>query len=147
MHFFSKDSGFLNPGASKVIRRHIIACKVCQQFSKPNPLAPPGYTISPSDVFSHCSIDFAGPFPEDTATGCKSVILAVDWLTRWAEAAATKDASPETATEFIYTHIVTRFGCPISLQSDHGTHFVNPIIRALCRILKYQRHITLNQMT
>ena len=46
------------------------------------------------------------------ATGNKCVILAVDWLTRWAEGEATKDASPEAAADFIYTHIVTRFGCP-----------------------------------
>ena len=80
--------------------------------------------------------------PGASATGNKFVILAVDWLTRWAEGAATRDASPESAADFIYTHIVTRFGCPLSLQSDHGTHFVNPIIKALCRILRINHHLS-----
>ena len=48
--------------------------------------------------------------------------------------------SPEAAADFIYTHIVTKFGCPLSLQSDHGTHFVNPIIKALCPILRINHH-------
>ena len=137
--------------------KHILACQICQQFSKPNPLAAPGYTVNPTDVFSHWSIDFVGPFPdvfshwsidfvrpfpEDMATGNKFVILAVDWLTRWSEGAATKDASPEAAADFIYTHIVTRFGCPLSLQSDNEVHFVNSIIRALCRILKINHHLS-----
>ena len=71
------------------------------------------------------TIDFAWPFLEDIAAGNKVVILAVDWLRRWAEGAATRDASPE-----------------ISFQSDHGTHFVNPIIKALCRILRINHHLS-----
>jgi len=75
-------------------------------------LAVRGYGISPTDIFSYWSIDFAGPFPEDVGTCAKYAILAVDWLTRWAEGAASKDGSPETAAEFIYDNIVTRYGCP-----------------------------------
>lgn len=101
-----------------------------------------GYGISPTDIFSYWSIDFAGPFPEDVGTCAKYAILAVDWLTRWAEGAASKDGSPETAAEFIYDNIVTRYGCPLSLQSDHRTHFVNPIIQALCKILRIKHHLS-----
>jgi len=133
---------FWVPGAAKIIARHIAACRQCQQFAKPNPLAVPGYSVSPTDVFSHWSIDFAGPFPEDVTTGAKYAILAVDWLSRWAEAEPTKDASPEAAAEFIYNNIVTRYRCPISLQSDNGTHFINPIIRILCKILKVKHHLS-----
>ena len=86
-------------------------------------------------MFSHWSIDYAGPFPEDAATGARYAILAVDWQSRWPEGAATRDASAETAAEFIYDNIVTRYGCPLSLQSDHGSYFVNRIIHALCKIL------------
>lgn len=130
------------PGAAKLIGNHIMACKVCQEFSKPNPLASPGYSVKPTDVFSHWSIDFAGPFPEDLQTGCRFVILAVDWLSRWVEGAACKDASPETAAEFLYEYVVTRYGCPLSLQSDNGPHFVNPIIRSLCGILRIKHHFS-----
>lgn len=130
------------PGASKIISAHVMACKVCQEFSKPNTLISPGYSMNPNDVFSHWSIDFAGSFPEDIQTGCKFVILAVDWLSRWVEGAACRDASPETAADFIYEYIVTRYGCPQSLQSDNGPHFVNPIIRCLCRILRVKHHLS-----
>ena len=57
------------------------------------------------------------------------------------EGAATKDASPESAAEFIYENVVTRYGCPQSLQSDNGTHFINQIIRALCKILRIKHHL------
>jgi len=69
-------------------------------------------------------------------------LLAVEWVSRWVEGAATKGAPAEAAAESIYENIVTRYGCPQSLQSDNGTHFVNPIIRALCRILKIRHHLS-----
>ncbi|KAF8428391.1 hypothetical protein BGX38DRAFT_1299370 [Terfezia claveryi] len=69
---------FWIPAAAKIIERHISACRQCQQFSKPNPLATPGYGISPTDIFSYWSIDFAGPFLEDVATGARFAILAVE---------------------------------------------------------------------
>ena len=134
---------FWVPGVAKIITRHIAACRQCQQFAKPNPLAVPGYSISPTDIFSYWSIDFAGPFPEDITTGAKYVILAMDWLSRWADAEPTKDPSLEAAAEFIYNNIVTRYGCPISLQSDNSTHFINPIIRILCKILKVKHHLSM----
>lgn len=93
-------------------------------------------------MFAHGSIDFAGPFPDDTATGAQYTILAVDWLSSWAEGAATRHASAETAAEIIYDNIVTRYGCPLSLQSDHDSHFVNPIIHALYKILKIKHHLS-----
>lgn len=130
------------PAASKIIGRHIMSCKTCQEFSKPNPLGAPGYSVSPTDVFSHWSIDFAGPFPEDVQTGCKYVILAVDWLSRWVEEAACKDATPQTAADFLYEYVVTRYGCPLSLQSDNGSHFVNPIIRCLCQTLRIKHYFS-----
>lgn len=133
---------FWLPGAWKIIERHIQSCVVCQEFTKPNPLAAPGYKVQPSDVFTHWSIDFAGPFPADSESGCRYVCIAVEWVTRWAEAAATREATPEVAADFIYEYIVTRYGCPLSLQSDNGTHFVNPIIKNLCRILRVKHRLS-----
>ena len=48
-------------------------------------------------------------------TGCTFVVIAVDWVTRWAEAEAeaTLDATPETAAEFLYNRIICRVECVI----------------------------------
>ena len=39
--------------------------------------------------------------------------------------------SSEVAAKFIYENIITRFGCPLTLISDQGSHFVNKTIKNL----------------
>jgi hypothetical protein len=42
-------------------------------------------------------------------------------------------------TKFLYEHIVTRFGCPLTIVTNQGTHFINDAIRYLIHhfILKH----------
>ena len=64
----------------------------------------------------------------------------MDYLTRWAEAAAVRDCSAETAARFIFEHIISRFGCPRSLTNDQGTHFINATVRSLLDTFMIQHH-------
>jgi len=31
-------------------------------------------------------------------------------------------------TKFLYDHILTQFGCPLTIIIDQGTHFINDVI-------------------
>ena len=64
-------------------------------------------------------------------TGARYIITAVEYVTKWAEAKPVDTCSSEIAAKFIYENIVTRFGCPITLISDQGSHFINKTIKAL----------------
>ena len=130
------------PAAAKLLKRHILSCKVCQCFADARKFQSPGFSPTASDVFTHWSVDFAGPFPKDAVTGMEYVIIAVEWVTRWAEAEATRDASPETAANFLYSRVICRYGCIQSLQSDNGPHFVNPILRNLTKLLQVRHHFS-----
>jgi len=131
---------FWTSASAKLIKSYIRSCKTCQKFSENNTLHSPGYSPKAVDVFTHWSIDFAGPFPEDVHPGCKYVILAVDFLSRWVEGKAVKAADAATAATFIYEDIVCRYGTPESIQSDNGTHFMNEVIANLSTILKINHH-------
>ena len=125
------------PAAIKFIKRHILACTVCQQFASDvsPPQAFPGFSPSTKDVFTHWSVDFAGPFPTDAATGHRYIIVAVEWATRWAEAETVIDATAAVAAEFIYSRLIARYGCIQCIQSDRGPHFVNGVISCLAETL------------
>jgi hypothetical protein len=53
------------------------------------------------------------------------IIVAVDYFTKWAEAMPTFDNTGKHASLFIFNHIITRFGIPQAIVTDHGSHFQN----------------------
>jgi transposase InsO family protein len=52
-------------------------------------------------------------------------------LTIWDDATPMNDCSTKTVGCLLFEHVVTRFGCPRILMSDHGTHFINSTIQEM----------------
>ena len=57
--------------------------------------------------------------------------MAIDYLKKWVKARATRHNDAQTTTKFLYEEIFTRYGLPIELVSDQGTHFLNDVIATL----------------
>ena len=133
---------FWIPAAVKVIRQYIMGCSACQHLSAPNKFEVPGYQVQPNDIFSHWSIDCIGPFPADPRTGDLHVIIAVDWLSRWAEARAINSTDAATCSDFIYSDICCRYGVPESIRSDHSSGFDNEILDHLASTLRVNHHLS-----
>jgi hypothetical protein len=109
------------------------AYDVCQRVGKSSrrdemPLAPQ-LTLQ---AFEKWAIEFVGPInPPGKWIGTRYNITATKYLTRWAKEREVKDCSATTTMCFIFDDIITRFGCPKTLMSDQGTHFINKIVEAL----------------
>ena len=89
-------------------------------------------SVNPSLTFEIWAIDFIGPFPIPTKRiGAMYIITAVKYVTKWAEAEPVDTCSSEIDAKFIYENIITIFGCPLTLISDQGTHFINKTIKTL----------------
>ena len=61
--------------------------------------------------FNRIGIDFVGPLPK-TQKGNRYIIVAMDYLMKWPEAKAMKNATAENTVYFIYQEIICRHGCP-----------------------------------
>ena len=83
------------------------------------------------EIFDVWGIDFMGSFP--VFFGYVYILLAVDYVSKWVEAKATKTDDSKDVTDFIKSNIFSRFGIPRALISDRGTHFCNRIVETLLR--------------
>lgn len=82
--------------------------------------------------FEKWKIDFVGPIsPAAKYTQARYIIVATDYCTKWAEAKATRKANARSAAKFLHKQVISRFGCPLVIVSDRGTHFVNEVIAVL----------------
>ncbi|CAN6723449.1 unnamed protein product [Malus baccata var. baccata] len=70
-----------------------------------------------------------GLFP--SSYGFMYILLAVDYVSKWVEAKATRTNDSKVVLDFIRTNIFARFGMP--RVSDGGSHFCNRTIEALLR--------------
>ena len=86
----------------------------------------PQTPILVDEVFDIWGIDFMGPFPP--SFGCEYIVLAVDYVSKWVEAKATRRDDAKTVVEFLKTNIFCRHGTPKALISDQGTHFCNRVV-------------------
>jgi hypothetical protein len=92
-------------------------------------------------AFEKWVIDFIGPInPSAKHSKSRYIINATDYLTRWDEVYAVQDYSIGTISIFIFENFITRFGCPRSLTSDQGTHFISSTIETFTIEFLIQYH-------
>ncbi|KAL9405303.1 hypothetical protein Peur_002275 [Populus x canadensis] len=131
------ESGFYWPSIFKDAYHFCKSCEKCQKtgnITHKNQM--PLTNILVSEIFDVWGIDFMGPFP--SSFGNLYILLAVDYVSKWIEAKATRTNDAKVVLHFVRTHIVDRFGIPKAIISDRGTHFCNRSMEALLR--KY--HVT-----
>ncbi|KAM2605235.1 hypothetical protein TB2_034055 [Malus domestica] len=91
----------------------------------------PQVSILNVEIFDVWGIDFMCPFP--SSYGFMYILLAVDYVSKWVEAKATRTNDSKVVADFIRTNIFARFGMPRVIISDGGSHFCNQTIEALLR--------------
>jgi len=79
--------------------------------------------------FEKWGLDYVGLIkPTKQGNQAKYIIVAMDYLTKLADARAIWNVNAHNITKFIYEQIITRFECPIEMVTHRGTHFINEVI-------------------
>ena len=123
-------SGFYWPSLFKDAHTFCRTCLRCQQVGNMSrrdmmPLNP----ILIVEIFDVWGIDFMGPFP--ISFGFEYILVAVDYVSKWVEAVATKTNDHKVVIKFVQKNIFSRFGMPRVIISDGGSHFCNRLFAIL----------------
>ncbi|KAJ0886463.1 putative nucleotidyltransferase, Ribonuclease H [Helianthus annuus] len=101
--------------------KNCVECQKLGSISKRDEM--PMQPILIVDIFDVWGIDFMGPFPN--SHGNLYILVAVDYVSKWVEAIATKTNDHTVVCNFVQTNIISRFGVPRVIISDGGSHFKN----------------------
>ena len=72
-----------------------------------------------------------GPFPP--SFGFSYILLAVDYVSKWVEAIATRTNDSRVFMSFVRSNIFHRFGIPQAIISDQGTYFCNKLLENMLK--------------
>ncbi|CAN6704258.1 unnamed protein product [Malus baccata var. baccata] len=135
------ECGFYWPTIFRDARTFCMSCDRCQRTGNIGPkqqmLQTPIFSV---EIFDVWGIDFMGPFPP--SFGFTYILLAVDYVSKWVEAKATRTNDSKVVADFVKTNIFARFGMPRVLISDGGSHFCNRTIEALLKKYKVTHKVS-----
>ena len=108
---------------------YVRKCDVCQRCAWNDLRMEMSLHISLSLIpFEKWGIDYVGEVHPNSSGGMAYIVVATEYLTKWAEAKAVKTDTVAHDVAFMYKNIISRFGCPKILDSVRGTHFLNNLI-------------------
>ncbi|KAK1592968.1 hypothetical protein Q3G72_033518 [Acer saccharum] len=125
-------SGFYWTTLFKDAYHFCLRCDRCQRtgnIGKRNEMPQSGQMVV--EIFNVWGIDFMGPFPP--SDGYSYILVAVDYVSKWIEATATKTNDSKVVVKFVRGTIFSRFGTPCAIISDGGSHFCNKIFATLLK--------------
>ena len=124
------------PNMGKEILEYVKTCDVCQVVGNPNqppktvPLKP---IVVLEDPFSELLIDIVGPLPK-SSTGFSYILTILDTTTRYPEAIPLRSATAKAVTKALLQYF-SKFGLPLRLRSDQGSHFTATVMKQVLKEL------------
>jgi len=125
------EAGFYWPTLFKDAHNFAKSCDACQKTGNICQRdSMPLNNILEIEIFDMWGIDFMGPFIN--SNGHCYILLAVDYVSKWIGAVATKSNDAQTVLKFL-KKIFIRFGTPRAIISDGGSHFCNWQFKSLLK--------------
>ncbi|MCO5611527.1 hypothetical protein L7F22_065780 [Adiantum nelumboides] len=129
------DAQLMWPSMNRDVVHWCKSCHEYQVYQKRKLLFEPLKGIVSYGPFEKWGIDVIGPLP-GTRNGKHYILSAMDYMTKWPEAKASRGATSKDVCNFIFDCICCRFGVPLELVSDQGKEFRNDLIEDLVKKLE-----------
>ncbi|GAU46722.1 hypothetical protein TSUD_100140 [Trifolium subterraneum] len=116
-------------------------CHKCQIYADKMHLPPTSLNVLSSPwSFSMWGIDMIGRIEPKASNGHRFILVAIDYFTKWVEAASYANVTKQVVVRFIKNHIICRYGVPNKIITDNGTNLNNKMMKDLCDEFKIEHH-------
>lgn len=85
-------------------------------------------------------IDMIGRIEPTASNGHRFILVAIDYFTKWVEAASYANVTKQVVARFIKQNIICRYGVPERIITDNGSNLNNKTMKELCQTFKIQHH-------
>ena len=127
------------PGMAKDIRLWCQTCDTCVcSRGPPSRSHAAMQKVTAAAPMDMVAIDVLSGLP--TATdGSTCILVAVDYMSKWAEAYALPNEEAATCMNALYQGLFSRFGLPTQLHSDQGRNFESKLVQELAKLTGIRR--------
>ena len=106
-------AGYFWPTLFQDAHEYVRKCDTCQRYARNDlRMKLPLHVSLPLVPFERLDIDFIGEVHPHSSTGMAYIVVATEYLTKWAEARAVMTDTAAHAASFLFENIISRFGCP-----------------------------------
>jgi predicted aspartyl protease len=110
------------PGTDQTAKQVCDNCPTCQSASQGGIIPREIRPIPVYGALERWHLDLIGPFPT-SSSGNKYIVVAVDSVTKWPEAAAITHKTADQIKVWFWEAIICRYGTPQEVITDNGAEF------------------------
>ncbi|MBN3326309.1 NYNRI protein, partial [Atractosteus spatula] len=132
------------PHMGRDIAAYVKGCLTCSQFQPSRPLhCAPLQKKDMTFPWSNLQMDWVGPLVR-SSRGNKYFLTVTCAFTKWIECLPAPNDTAETTAVLLVNHVFSRWGLPLTVDLDWGTHFKATVMATLWNMLgvKAQLHIS-----
>jgi len=120
---------------------HVRKCHKCQAFvDNVNALLVPLNILTAPWPFSMWGIDVIGAIEPKALNRHGFILVAIDYFTKWVEAASYANVTRSVVVRFIKKEIIYRYVLPRKIIIDNATNLNNKMMKEMCEDFKIQHY-------
>ncbi|XP_070004225.1 uncharacterized protein [Nicotiana sylvestris] len=120
-----------------LLRCYVRKCHRCQIQADMIKVPPNDLTTTRSPwPFVAWGMDVIGPIEPAASNGHRFILVAIDYFTKWVEAASYKAVTKKVVADFVRDRIICRFGIPESIITDNSSNLNSDLMKAMCETFK-----------
>ncbi|RDY07279.1 Gypsy retrotransposon integrase-like protein 1, partial [Mucuna pruriens] len=121
--------------------QHVKKCMKFQTYAYHINVAPSAlHNLTSPWSFYMWGIDVIGPIEPKASNGHKFILVAIEYFTKWIEAASYSTVTYSVVVKFIKRDFICQYGLPADIVTNNNTNLNNKMMTELCKQFQIRHH-------